>query len=122
MVSRGSTAQIKNATAKTKKSTKAAGGEEARTGEGLAKTTMLHQLGAPALFGLWPLFTMHNKQVLRVFPFPMNVTTAQFALGTVVALLVWTTGVLKRPKVSVAQLAAILPLAIVHTMASLSQT
>ncbi|XP_012699399.1 phosphoenolpyruvate/phosphate translocator 1, chloroplastic-like [Setaria italica] len=83
---------------------------------------MLHQLGAPALFGLWPLFTMHNKQVLRVFPFPMNVTTAQFALGTVVALLVWTTGVLKRPKVSVAQLAAILPLAIVHTMASLSQT
>ncbi|KAF8712093.1 hypothetical protein HU200_028933 [Digitaria exilis] len=73
------------------------------------------QLGA--LFGLWHLFNtvrwkkvqmntsvfLHAWQVLKVFPFPMNVTTVQFAVGTAVALLMWTTGILKRPKVSGAQ-------------------
>ncbi|KAF8653482.1 hypothetical protein HU200_062231 [Digitaria exilis] len=78
------------------------------------------QLGA--LFGLWHLFnTVRWKkvQVLKVFPFPMNVTTVQFAVGTAVALLMWTTGILKRPKVSGAQMAAILPLAMVWTMVNL---
>ncbi|CAL5080710.1 unnamed protein product [Urochloa decumbens] len=93
----------------------AAGGEEGRTGGGHTKTTL--QLGA--LLGLWHLFTVHNKQVLKIFPFPMNVTTLQFAVGTASALLMWTTGILKRPKVSSAQIASILPLAIVHTMANL---
>ncbi|KAF0912145.1 hypothetical protein E2562_013035 [Oryza meyeriana var. granulata] len=92
-----------------------AGGEE---GGGLVKTL---QLGA--LFGLWYLFNIYfniyNKQVLKVFPYPINITNVQFAVGTVIALFMWITGILKRPKISGAQLAAILPLAMVHTMGNL---
>ncbi|CAL5075041.1 unnamed protein product [Urochloa decumbens] len=91
-------------------------GEEA--GGGLMKTL---QLGA--LFGLWYLFNIYfniyNKQVLKVLPYPINITTVQFAVGTTIALFMWITGILKRPKISGAQLLAILPLAIVHTMGNL---
>ncbi|KAK3133042.1 hypothetical protein QOZ80_6AG0531290 [Eleusine coracana subsp. coracana] len=94
----------------------AAGGEEGSGG--LAKTL---QLGA--LFGLWYLFNIYfniyNKQVLKALPYPINITTVQFAVGTVIALFMWITGILKRPKISGAQLLAILPLAIVHTMGNL---
>ena len=37
------------------------------------------------------------------FPVPDKQTAVQFAVGTVVALLMWTAGILKRPKVSGAQ-------------------
>uniref|UniRef100_A0A0D9XC71 Sugar phosphate transporter domain-containing protein n=1 Tax=Leersia perrieri TaxID=77586 RepID=A0A0D9XC71_9ORYZ len=97
------------------KSAAAAGEEE---GGGLVKTL---QLGA--LFGLWYLFNIYfniyNKQVLKVFPYPINITNVQFAVGTAIALFMWITGILKRPKISGAQLVAILPLAIVHTMGNL---
>jgi len=33
----------------------------------------------------------------------MNITTVQFAVGTVVAFIMWVTGILQRPKVSPAQ-------------------
>ncbi|XP_066397237.1 phosphoenolpyruvate/phosphate translocator 1, chloroplastic-like [Miscanthus floridulus] len=91
-------------------------GEEA--GGGLVKTL---QLGA--LFGLWYLFNIYfniyNKQILKVLPYPINITTVQFAVGSAIALFLWITGILKRPKISGAQLFAILPLAIVHTMGNL---
>uniref|UniRef100_A0A453KKC4 Sugar phosphate transporter domain-containing protein n=7 Tax=Aegilops tauschii subsp. strangulata TaxID=200361 RepID=A0A453KKC4_AEGTS len=99
---------------------KAAAGEEAgeESGAALAKTL---QLGV--FFGLWYLFNIYfniyNKQVLKVFPFPINITTVQFAVGTTISLFMWATGILKRPKISGAQLLAILPLAIVHTMGNL---
>ncbi|KAJ1289138.1 hypothetical protein BS78_02G141900 [Paspalum vaginatum] len=93
-----------------------AAGEEA--GGGLVKTL---QLGA--LFGLWYLlniyFNIYNKQVLKALPYPINITELQFAVGTVIAVFLWITGILKRPKISGAQLIAILPLAIVHTMGNL---
>ncbi|NP_001105952.1 plastid phosphate/phosphoenolpyruvate translocator 1 [Zea mays] len=96
--------------------TAASAGEEA--GGGLAKTL---QLGA--LFGLWYLFNIYfniyNKQVLKVLPYPINITTVQFAVGSAIALFMWITGIHKRPKISGAQLFAILPLAIVHTMGNL---
>ncbi|ONM54071.1 plastid phosphate/phosphoenolpyruvate translocator2 [Zea mays] len=94
----------------------AAAVEEA--GGGLVKTL---QLGS--LFGLWYLFNIYfniyNKQVLKVLPYPINITTVQFAVGSAIALFMWITGILKRPKISGAQLFAILPLAIVHTMGNL---
>ncbi|XP_040383159.1 phosphoenolpyruvate/phosphate translocator 2, chloroplastic [Oryza brachyantha] len=100
----------------------AAAGDDAKAAAeeegGLVKTL---QLGA--LFGLWYLFNIYfniyNKQVLKVFPYPINITTVQFAVGTTVALFMWITGILGRPKISGAQLVAILPLAIVHTMGNL---
>ncbi|KAL9274763.1 Phosphoenolpyruvate/phosphate translocator 2, chloroplastic-like protein [Drosera capensis] len=79
------------------------------------------QLGL--LFGLWYLFNIYfniyNKQVLKVFHFPVTVTVVQFAVGTLFVLLMWTFGLYKRPKITGAQLAAILPLAVVHTLGNL---
>ncbi|KAG0535586.1 hypothetical protein BDA96_04G378700 [Sorghum bicolor] len=90
----------------------------AEEGGGFMKTLWLG-----SLFGLWYLFNIYfniyNKQVLKVFPYPINITEAQFAVGSVVSLFFWTTGIIKRPKISGAQLVAILPLAIVHTMGNL---
>ncbi|XP_066323009.1 phosphoenolpyruvate/phosphate translocator 2, chloroplastic-like [Miscanthus floridulus] len=90
----------------------------AEEGGGLTKTLWLG-----SLFGLWYLFNIYfniyNKQVLKVFPYPINITEVQFAVGTVASLFMWITGIIKRPKISGAQLIAILPLAIVHTMGNL---
>ncbi|THU71069.1 hypothetical protein C4D60_Mb08t31640 [Musa balbisiana] len=57
--------------------------------------------------------------VLKVFQFPLTITTVQFAVGTCLVLFMWTTNLYKRPKISASQLAAILPLAAVHTMGNL---
>ncbi|KAG6525573.1 hypothetical protein ZIOFF_015535 [Zingiber officinale] len=57
--------------------------------------------------------------VLKVFPFPLTVTTVQFAVGAALVLFMWATNLYKRPKISASQLAAILPLAAVHTMGNL---
>uniref|UniRef100_A0A164VZ33 Sugar phosphate transporter domain-containing protein n=1 Tax=Daucus carota subsp. sativus TaxID=79200 RepID=A0A164VZ33_DAUCS len=76
-----------------------------------------------SLFGLWYLFNIYfniyNKQVLKVFPYPVTVTTVQFAVGSVLVLFMWTTNLYKRPKITGAQLLAILPLAAVHTLGNL---
>ncbi|KAL5544188.1 hypothetical protein UlMin_007972 [Ulmus minor] len=75
------------------------------------------------LFGLWYLFNIYfniyNKQVLKAFHFPVTVTVIQFAVGTVLVLLMWGLNLYKRPKISGQQLAVILPLAVVHTLGNL---
>ncbi|OIV96961.1 hypothetical protein TanjilG_00543 [Lupinus angustifolius] len=79
------------------------------------------QLGS--LFGLWYLFNIYfniyNKQVLKAAHFPVTVTAVQFAVGTVLVAFMWGFNLYKRPKLSGAQLAAILPLAMVHTLGNL---
>ncbi|KAG8652565.1 phosphoenolpyruvate/phosphate translocator 1, chloroplastic [Manihot esculenta] len=91
---------------------------EAEKSNSLAKTL---ELGL--LFGLWYLFNIYfniyNKQVLKVYPYPVTVTAVQFAVGTVLVILMWTFNLHKRPKISGAQLAAIVPLAMVHTLGNL---
>ncbi|XP_040987734.1 triose phosphate/phosphate translocator, non-green plastid, chloroplastic-like [Juglans microcarpa x Juglans regia] len=76
-----------------------------------------------ALFGLWYLFNIYfniyNKQVLKVYPYPVTVTMVQLAVGTVLVSLMWGLNLYKRPKISGSQLAAILPLAVVHTLGNL---
>ncbi|KAF3784962.1 Phosphoenolpyruvate/phosphate translocator 2 [Nymphaea thermarum] len=76
-----------------------------------------------SLFGLWYLFNIYfniyNKQVLKVYHFPITITNLQFAVGSVIVLFMWTTGLYKKPKISGSQLLAILPLAVVHTMGNL---
>ncbi|KAH7550470.1 hypothetical protein ACOSP7_024187 [Xanthoceras sorbifolium] len=94
-----------------------AGGEEEKSSN-LSKTL---QLGL--LFGLWYLFNIYfniyNKQVLKVCHYPVTVTVVQFAVGTVLVAFMWTFNLYKRPKISGAQLAAIVPLAVVHTLGNL---
>ncbi|KAK2663745.1 hypothetical protein Ddye_002319 [Dipteronia dyeriana] len=94
-----------------------AGGEEEKSSS-LNKTLVLG-----LLFGLWYLFNIYfniyNKQVLKAFHYPVTITVIQFAVGTVLVLFMWTFNLYKRPKISGAQLAAILPLAVVHTLGNL---
>ncbi|XP_075480297.1 triose phosphate/phosphate translocator, non-green plastid, chloroplastic-like [Primulina tabacum] len=75
------------------------------------------------LFGLWYLFNIYfniyNKQVLKVYPYPVTVSLVQFAVGAVIVFLMWTLNIYKRPAISGSQLAAILPLAVVHTLGNL---
>ncbi|GFP92365.1 phosphoenolpyruvate/phosphate translocator 1 chloroplastic [Phtheirospermum japonicum] len=75
------------------------------------------------LFGLWILFNIYfniyNKQVLKAFHYPFTVTLGQFAIGAVLVTLMWASNLYKRPKISGAQLAAIFPLAVVHTLGNL---
>ncbi|XP_021718921.1 triose phosphate/phosphate translocator, non-green plastid, chloroplastic-like [Chenopodium quinoa] len=75
------------------------------------------------LFGLWYLFNIYfniyNKQVLKAFHYPVTVTLIQFAVGSVLVIFMWMFNLYKKPKVSAGQLAAILPLAVVHTLGNL---
>ncbi|XP_076887647.1 phosphoenolpyruvate/phosphate translocator 1, chloroplastic-like [Bidens hawaiensis] len=88
-----------------------------------SKKLLLDTLVLGSLFGLWYLFNIYfniyNKQVLKVFPNPITVTTVQFAVGSVIVLFMWTLNLHKRPKISASQLLAILPLALVHTLGNL---
>ncbi|KAL5725105.1 holo-[acyl-carrier-protein] synthase [Ranunculus cassubicifolius] len=102
----------------------ASAGESAEEDEEVDKASAMKktlQLGS--FFGLWYLFNIYfniyNKQVLKVFPYPVTITTMQFAVGTVIVFLMWTLNLHKKPKITTAQLVAILPLAIVHTMGNL---
>ncbi|KAK1349766.1 hypothetical protein POM88_054791 [Heracleum sosnowskyi] len=67
--------------------------------------------------GLQCAYTPHY--VLKVFPYPATVTAAQFTVGTVLVILMWTSNIYKRPKITGAQLIAILPMAVVHTLGNL---
>ncbi|KAF5175334.1 Phosphoenolpyruvate/phosphate translocator chloroplastic-like [Thalictrum thalictroides] len=79
------------------------------------------QLGS--FFALWYLFNIYfniyNKQVLKVFPFPVTITTLQFAVGTVLVFFMWAFNLHKKPQITTSQLIAILPLAMVHTLGNL---
>ncbi|GLT31907.1 hypothetical protein SLA2020_066070 [Shorea laevis] len=76
-----------------------------------------------AMFGLWYFlniyFNIFNKQVLKVFPYPATVTAFQFGCGTLMIVIMWTFNLYNRPKLTRSQLAAILPLALGHTLGNL---
>uniref|UniRef100_A0A6N2MD22 Sugar phosphate transporter domain-containing protein n=1 Tax=Salix viminalis TaxID=40686 RepID=A0A6N2MD22_SALVM len=76
-------------------------------GEGEEKSSLTKTLQLGLLFGLWYLFNIYfniyNKQVLKVFPNPVTITAAQFAVGTVLVSFMWTFNLYKKPKVSGAQ-------------------
>ncbi|XP_042061928.1 triose phosphate/phosphate translocator, non-green plastid, chloroplastic-like, partial [Salvia splendens] len=60
-----------------------------------------------------------SKPTFKAFHYPMTVTLVQFAVGSVLVLTMWTLNLYKRPNISGSQLAAILPLAMVHTLGNL---
>lgn len=76
-----------------------------------------------SLFGLWYLFNIffniYNKQVLKVYRFPVTVTGFQFFVGSLIVAIMWILNLHERPPVSKTQLIAILPLACVHTLGNL---
>ncbi|XP_030481591.2 phosphoenolpyruvate/phosphate translocator 2, chloroplastic [Cannabis sativa] len=76
-----------------------------------------------SMFGIWYLlniyFNIFNKQVLKVYPFPATVTAFQFGCGTLIILFMWGFKLYNRPNITPSQFAAILPLAVAHTLGNL---
>ncbi|KAL4559720.1 hypothetical protein LXL04_031865 [Taraxacum kok-saghyz] len=95
---------------------------EAAAAESKSKVAETVVLGL--LFGAWYLFNIYfniyNKQVLEVFPNPITLTAVQLAVGTSIIFLTWALNLHKWPNISRAQLVAILPLAIMHTLGNFS--
>ncbi|CAA0826711.1 Phosphoenolpyruvate/phosphate translocator 1-chloroplastic [Striga hermonthica] len=102
---------------------RAAAEEDAGAPESPKSTGLADALVLGTLFVLWfafhACFSIYNKQVLKDFHYPLTVTLGQFAAGTALVTLMWTLNLHKKPKISRAQLAAILPLAVAHTLGSL---
>ncbi|KAI3512905.1 hypothetical protein L1887_20227 [Cichorium endivia] len=90
----------------------------------VAKSKMAQTVVLGLLFGVWYLFNIYfniyNKQVLEVFPNPVTLTAVQLAVGTFIIFLTWALNLHKWPKISRAQLVAILPLAVMHTLGNFS--
>ena len=77
-----------------------------------------------ALFGAWYLFNIffniYNKQVLKVYPYPITCTLIQFAVGACLVAMMWITKLHAAPKQFNAKIfVSILPLAAVHTLGNL---
>lgn len=70
-------------------------------------------------YGANTFFNIANKTVLKNVPLPFTFTNLQFAVGGVLALLMWTFSLHEKPKVSKDTILAILPLAAVHTLGNL---
>lgn len=72
------------------------------------------------LFGGWYVanivFNIYNKQTLVAFPQPLTLTTLQFGLGSLLAVVLWTTGIVKKPSLSESTLKAVGLLGLVHTL------
>ncbi|XP_042496571.1 phosphoenolpyruvate/phosphate translocator 1, chloroplastic-like isoform X2 [Macadamia integrifolia] len=93
------------------------------SGESAKSSSLIKTLEIGLLFGMWTLFNIYfniyNKQVLKVYPFPVTVSTFQFFTGTVLVILMWAFNLHNRPKISRSQLVAIIPLAMVHSLGNL---
>ncbi|PPS19394.1 hypothetical protein GOBAR_AA01193 [Gossypium barbadense] len=90
-------------------------------GEAGKSGSLLKTLELGLLFGLLKLRCKESfaGKVLKAFHYPITVTAIQFAVGTILVTIMWTFNLYKRPKINGAQLAAILPLAVVHTLGNL---
>lgn len=69
------------------------------------------------LFNIY--FSIYNKQVMKVYPYPLTITAFQFAVGTVLTFFMWSTNICRRPNLSSSQIFTILPLAFGHTLGNL---
>ncbi|CAN0904145.1 Phosphoenolpyruvate/phosphate translocator 2, chloroplastic [Linum grandiflorum] len=89
-----------------------------KSSSGLTRTLLLG-----TMFGVWYLlnicFNIYNKQVLKVYPFPVTVTAFQFGCGALMVVSMWALNLHPIPKLTPSQLAAIIPLALAHTMGNL---
>ncbi|CAN8275510.1 unnamed protein product [Cochlearia groenlandica] len=112
-----STNRFKTATSAISVSEQGGGGGE----DSSEKMKKILELGL--LFVFWFVFNIYfniyNKQVLKSLHAPMTVTLVQFAVGSVLITFMWALNLYKRPNISTSQLAAILPLAVVHTLGNL---
>jgi len=58
----------------------------------------------------------YNKQLLRVFPYPLTCTALHFLTGSLLAITMWTFGLHERPKIEPGALKSVSPLAGIHVL------
>ncbi|CAG9460678.1 unnamed protein product [Pedinophyceae sp. YPF-701] len=100
-----------------------AGAEAGKGSGGLSKSTV-DTLVLGGLIGLWYFFNIGfniwNKQVLKVYQFPMTCTVLQFSAGALLASAMWLLRLHPTPKIkSWKVLLPIVPLACAHTLGNL---
>ncbi|CAG9460679.1 unnamed protein product [Pedinophyceae sp. YPF-701] len=98
-------------------------GAESGKGSGMSKG-VVDTLVLGGLIGMWYFFNIFfniwNKQVFKVYQFPMTITTLQFLIGSVLACTMWLLRLHPTPKIkSWKVLLPIVPLACVHTIGNL---
>lgn len=64
-------------------------------------------------------FNIYNKQVLKVYPYPITCTCLQFAVGSVLALSAMLFRLIRSPTVNKNLITTVSPLAVVHTLGNL---
>jgi len=93
---------------------KAVAAEEPAKEGGIMETV---QVGT--YFALWYLFNIgyniYNKQALNVLAYPWTVATLQMATGIFYFVPLWVLGIRKAPKLSMADIKTLIPIALCHT-------
>jgi solute carrier family 35 protein E1 len=83
------------------------------------KSGLAETLQVGSYFALWYLFNIayniYNKQALNVLAFPWTIATIQMATGILYFAPMWLLGIRKAPKLSVAELKTLFPIALCHT-------
>ena len=64
------------------------------------------------------MFNIYNKQLFSVFKFPLTTTLVQFLIGSLLSLLFWATGIVKRPgaQFDMEFMRNVAPLALIHVV------
>ncbi|XP_062106884.1 phosphoenolpyruvate/phosphate translocator 2, chloroplastic-like isoform X2 [Humulus lupulus] len=96
---------------------------ESSAEQGAIQNELARTLQLVSMLGVWYLlniyFNIFNKQVLKVYPFPATVTAFQLGCGTLMILFMWGFNLYSRPKITLSQFAAILPLVLAHALGNL---
>ena len=96
-----------------------AGGAVAQSSTPEKGSSLLETLEVGGYFALWYLFNIgyniYNKRSLNVLAYPWTVATIQMATGILYFAPLWLTGLRKAPKLSIADLKTLLPIALCHT-------
>jgi solute carrier family 35 protein E1 len=108
-----------NGKSSTSLSLSAVGGAKQAPAEEPKKSNLADTLQIGSYFALWYLFNIayniYNKQSLNVLAYPWTVAMIQMAAGILYFVPMWLLGLRKAPKLSVADLKTLLPIALCHT-------
>ena len=76
-----------------------------------------------SLFACWYgfniVFNIHNKQILKSFPYPVTVTLIELGVGSALICAMWASGAKKPPTLTKEMLKPIVPLAVIHAVGNL---
>jgi solute carrier family 35 protein E1 len=96
-----------------------AGGAKAAKEEPPASSSMMESLQVGGYFALWYLFNIayniYNKQALNALDYPWTIATIQMATGIFYFAPMWLLGLRKAPKLSLAEIKTLIPIALCHT-------